>query len=59
MIKKVAKLVCNTCGKKMGVPSCCGMSMMFKNDYLLCCCSDDCDHKPIPECCGKKMELIE
>ena len=52
------KLVCNICGSEKEVPTCCEKSMMVKNDYLLCCCSEECGYQPIPECCGQKMNYL-
>ncbi|MFW9897118.1 MAG: hypothetical protein ACFFDB_17485 [Promethearchaeota archaeon] len=52
------KLVCSICGREEEVPTCCDQSMMLKNGYLLCCCSSECGYKPIPECCGKKMDYV-
>ena len=49
------KLICSICGREKEVPKCCDKSMMFKNDYFLCCCSEECGYQPIPECCGQKM----
>ena len=51
------KLVCLECGEETEVPTCCEKSMILKDDYLICCCSDDCAHQPIPRCslCGKPM----
>ncbi|MHA1988157.1 MAG: hypothetical protein ACW98D_16095 [Promethearchaeota archaeon] len=49
------KLICSVCGREQEVPSCCDKSMIMKDGYLLCCCSDDCKHQFIPECCGKQM----
>ena len=56
---KIAKLVCSICGSEKNVPKCCDKSMIVKEDYLLCCCSENCDHQPIPKCCGKTMDYVE
>jgi hypothetical protein len=56
---KIPELVCKICGTKKEVPTCCDTSMMLKNEYLLCCCSDECGYQPIPECCGQIMKYIE
>lgn len=52
------KLVCNICGSEKEVPICCDKSMLVKNDFLLCCCSEECGYQPIPECCGQKMNYL-
>lgn len=48
------KLICDSCGREIEVPKCCDKSMIVK-DELLCCCSDNCGHQPIPKCCGQTM----
>lgn len=54
------KLVCNKCGNEHDVPVCCDQSMIIKNEYLLCCCSDEtCGYQPIPKCCGQTMQYFE
>jgi len=59
VLKKMSKkLVCNICGSEKEVPTCCDKSMMVKNDYLLCCCSEECGYQSIPECCGQKMNYL-
>jgi hypothetical protein len=55
---KMPKLSCNVCGNEKKVPECCDMSMILKEDYLMCCCSDQCGHQRIPECCGQNMSYI-
>ena len=49
------KLICSVCGREQEVPECWDKSMILKNGYLLCCCSEECGYQPIPECCGKTM----
>jgi len=49
------KLICSVCGREQEIPRCCDKSMIMKNGYLLCCCSEECGYQPIPECCGKQM----
>ena len=49
------KLVCSICGKEQEIPKCCEKSMLVENDYLLCCCSEECGYQSIPLCCGQKM----
>jgi hypothetical protein len=56
---KMSKLICDICGSEKEIPSCCLESMMVKDDYLLCCCSTECDHKAIPSCCGKSMKYVD
>jgi hypothetical protein len=53
------KLVCRICGSEKEIPKCCDKSMIVKEGYLLCCCSDECGYQAIPECCGLKMNYIE
>ena len=55
----MAHLKCEFCGNIKEVPECCNRSMIIENDYLICCCSGDCAHQPIPNCCGTKMKYIE
>jgi hypothetical protein len=55
MLKMGEKLICSVCGREQEVPKCCDKSMMIKEGYLLCCCSEECGYQPIPECCGKAM----
>ena len=50
-------LVCSICGSEKKIPKCCNKSMIVKNGYLLCCCSEECGYQAFPQCCGKKMEL--
>ncbi|MBN1214142.1 MAG: hypothetical protein JXA99_01745 [Candidatus Lokiarchaeota archaeon] len=52
-------LICKECGNKINIPKHCGKSMLVKNDYLLCCSSEECGYQEIPECCGKKMQYSE
>lgn len=52
------RLICGICGSEKEIPTCCDRSMIVKNDYLLCCCSDECGYKPIPECCDQKMDYL-
>lgn len=60
MVLKIAKkLVCSICGTEIEVPTCCDKSMIAKNGYLLCCCSEECGYQPIPECCGLQMTYME
>jgi hypothetical protein len=59
VIKMSNKLVCSICGSERSVPTCCDKSMMVKDDYLLCCCLEECGYQPVPECCGKKMDYVE
>ena len=48
--------MCDICGNEKDVPKCCDQSMIVKDDYMLCCCeSEECGYRPIPECCGQKM----
>ena len=56
---KIPKLVCDICKSELEVPRCCNQSMMLKDDYLLCCCSDNCSYQSVPECCGQKMTYID
>ena len=58
-MSKIPELVCDICGARKEVPKCCDKSMIVKNDYLLCCCSDECGYQHIPECCGQLMKYIE
>lgn len=53
------KLICDLCGNEKDVPKCCDKSMILKEGYLMCCCSDHCGHQRIPECCGKSMNYLE
>ena len=53
------KLICSICGAEKEIPKCCDKSMIVKEGYLLCCCSDECGYQSIPECCGLKMNYIE
>ncbi|MFW9881539.1 MAG: hypothetical protein ACFFG0_51395 [Candidatus Thorarchaeota archaeon] len=53
-----SKLVCSICGSEKTIPVCCEESMIVKDGFLICCCSDECGYQPIPECCGKKMDYI-
>ena len=52
------RLICGICGSEKEMRTCCDRSMIVKNDYLLCCCSDECGYKPIPECCDQKMDYL-
>ncbi len=52
------RLICRICGSEKEVPTCCDRSMLVKDEYLLCCCSDECGHKPIPECCDQKIDYL-
>ncbi|KKN09957.1 hypothetical protein LCGC14_1041490 [marine sediment metagenome] len=52
------RLVCRICGSEKEIPTCCDRSMLVKDDYLLCCCSVECEHKPLPECCDQKMDYL-
>ncbi|MBY8983094.1 MAG: hypothetical protein KGD57_09105 [Candidatus Lokiarchaeota archaeon] len=51
-------LLCEECGKKIGIPKCCNKSMLVKDEYLLCCCSKECGYQAIPKCCNQTMHLI-
>ncbi len=53
------KLTCSVCGREKDIPTCCDKSMIAKDGYLLCCCSEECGYQPIPKCCGKTMECVE
>lgn len=55
----IPELVCEICGAKKEVPTCCDKSMIIKEGYLLCCCSDECGYQTIPECCGVSMTYVD
>ncbi|MHA1256928.1 MAG: hypothetical protein ACTSPS_15150 [Promethearchaeota archaeon] len=54
----MSKLICDICGSEKEVPSCCNRSMIVEEDYLLCCCSSECDHRAMPICCGIPMSIV-
>lgn len=55
----MSKLICDICGSEKEIPLCCEASMLVKDDYLLCCCSSECNHKQIPACCGQAMRYVD
>ena len=52
------KLICSICNRELEVPTCCDKSMILKNGFLLCCCSEECSYQAIPECCGQEMDYL-
>jgi len=50
-------LICKICGIEKEMPDCCTKSMVI-SDGMLCCCTDECHHSRIPECCGQEMEYV-
>ena len=54
---EMGKLTCSICGQEKELPECCQESMILKGD-LLCCCTDECHHQHVPECCGQPMSYL-